>query len=1171
MRFGVLGPLAVWTDDGEPVAVPERKVRALLAELLTDPGRVVPADTLLEDLWGARPPGDPVGAVQTRVSRLRGALAAGGGGRDLVEFRAPGYVLRVAAEAVDAGRFASLTTRARTTDDLAAKAALLSEALGLWRGPAFADFRDEPFVRETVTRLEEQRLTALEEQADVRLELGEHGAVAADLAGPVARHPLRERLRAAHMRALYRAGRSSEALESYHALRRLLADETGLDPGPELTALYEEMLRHGPALRAAAAAAAASGGAVSGGAGRAGAVSADGRDDAAPVEAGRDRQGRATRGAWPDGAAPSGVWADREGDRPAGGSSSGGQDRPDGAASIGAGRVRGASRDGLSSPGGRNRADRAASPGARTDREGGDHLGRGRPERGGRRAWTNVVAPPTELVGRDAAVAEVGDLLAAGRLVTLTGPGGVGKTRLAVETALRDGSADGAWLVELAGRGRAEGAAPPCTDGELAETVAAALGLRDDTGVPGADATERLTEALRDKQLLLVLDNCEHIIEPAARLAEALLRGTAGTRILTTSRQPLGIAGERLWVVEPLDEPSAVRLFAARAAAVSPGFAVTDDNADAVVAICRRLDGIPLALELAAGRIRVLGAEQLSERLDDRFLLLTAGRRDAPARQQTLRAVIDWSWELLTAAERIVLRRLAVHAEGCTLPAAETVCAGDGVKPAEVLDLLARLVDRSLVVVTHGETGPRYRLLESVTAYCLERLDEAAESAAVRLAHARFYRELAENAQGGLRGGEQREWLRRLDADTANFRVALEHCVRYGQSAEALRLTCALSWYWFLRGRLGEAVRSLTSALAVPAEEGAGRSVRAAAEAWLAGFGMLTGERGSGAGFGAVADAIDDPDERARALWFLGFAACRLGDPAESEQLLTRALTAFTDCDGDWGIAAALSTRAVLRHVCGDLAGARADGERSLSLFRELGDGWGQVQATAVLGTLAEIAGDYHRAVPHQREGLRLSEGLGLWTEAARRLVELGRIALLTGDHEQAAEFHERARALALRQGDRPAQEIAEVGLGLVARRRGRLDEAEAYLRPWLEWNRRLDTHHGTALILAELGFVAELRGDAPTALALHRDGLSAARRTGDPRAVALALEGLAGARVVAGHHRGAARLLRAATEARARLGAPLPQAERGDVDRIGAAIGTAFDEAPAAGLLSSG
>ncbi|MFI1937760.1 AfsR/SARP family transcriptional regulator [Streptomyces purpureus] len=694
MRFGVLGPLAVWTDDGGVAPVPERKVRGLLAELLIEPGRVVAADTLVEDLWSGRPPADPAGAVQTRVSRLRRALAAGGG-RDLVAHRPPGYALLVAPERVDAGRFAALTARARALPAPAARAALLTEALGLWRGPAYADFRDEPFVREAVARLEEHRLTAVEDLAEARLDLGEHAPLAADLAEPVARHPLRERLRASHMRALYGAGRPSEALDSFHTLRHALAADLGLDPAPELTALYEEMLRHdrpsvpvgdqpGSRLRVALGGLTAPvPGSASGEATGVGPGSASGD---VPALAARPAVGDAP------GLGPGTASGDVPGpafgglSAPAAGLASG--DVP----ALGDVPAMGSRPDGGDVPGfapGPAPGDLPAHgdvPARAPRPTGGDATPPGP-------AGGNLPAPATPLIGRDAAVAEVTALLGEARLVTLTGAGGVGKTRLGLETAARAARGDfpdGTWIVELAGRGRAEEPGLECTVAEIAEVVASALGLRDD-GPATHEPAGRLLAALRGRRLLLLLDNCEHVVEPAARLVELLLREAPGVRVLATSQEPLGLAGERLSVVEPLDDASARRLFAARAAAAAPGFEVNDANGPAVAAICRRLDGIPLALELAATRIRVLGAEQLAARLDDRFRLLTAGRRDAPARQQTLRAVIDWSWELLTAAERIVLRRLAVHAEGCTLAAAEAVCAGDGVKPAEVLDLLARL------------------------------------------------------------------------------------------------------------------------------------------------------------------------------------------------------------------------------------------------------------------------------------------------------------------------------------------------------------------------------------------------------------------------------------------------------------------------------------------------
>uniref|UniRef100_UPI0006269589 ATP-binding protein n=1 Tax=Streptomyces odonnellii TaxID=1417980 RepID=UPI0006269589 len=325
--------------------------------------------------------------------------------------------------------------------------------------------------------------------------------------------------------------------------------------------------------------------------------------------------------------------------------------------------------------------------------------------------------------------------------------------------------------------------------------------------------TRRLVSALRERRLLLVLDNCEHLVEPVARLAKALLLGAPGLRVVATSQEPLGLTGEVVHPAEPLPPADAARLFTERALAAAPGLVLDVPDLAAVDTICRRLDGIPLALELAATRVRALGVRELAGRLDrrlgDRFRVLTAGQRGAPARQRTLRAVIDWSWELLTVPERIVLRRLAVHTDGCTLEAAEAVCAGDGVADDDVLDLLARLVDRSLVV----RTGARFRLLESVGAYAAERLREAGDETAVRHRHLAHYLDLAERAEPGLRGPEQHRWLPLLDAETGNLRAALDTAVRRESGGEALRLVTALSWYWLLSGRLREARRALNTAL----------------------------------------------------------------------------------------------------------------------------------------------------------------------------------------------------------------------------------------------------------------------------------------------------------------------------------------------------------------------
>ncbi|WP_052852329.1 BTAD domain-containing putative transcriptional regulator [Streptomyces avicenniae] len=1034
MRFGVLGPLGVWTADGRPVRVPEAKVRALLAALLVHRERPVSADRLVHDLWGDAVPGRPAGALQNKVWQLRRALeAAEPGGRDLVVSRPPGYQLVVGDDAVDADRFVGLTTRARAADDPAVRAELFASALALWRGPAFADFADAEFTRAAAAGLEERRLSAVEERAEARLALGEHASVAEELHEPVARNPLRERLRAAHIRALGLAGRPDAALSSYTELRERLADELGMDPGPELAALHRAILTQDPSLTTA------------------------------PTPAPAPAPAR--------GGAPGGL---------------------------------------------------------------------------------------TALVGRAEALRTLHAHLAADRLVTLTGAGGVGKTRLARAAAARaaDGFPGGVRLAELAALDAT------ATAETVYETIGAVLGVRDDTAGRPIPPADRVVRALGGRRALLVLDNCEHVVGPVAEVAERLLDAAPALTLLATSQLPLGIPGERLQEVPPLEQPAAVELFVARASAAAPRFALDADTADAVAAVCRRLDGIPLALEMAATRVRALGVREVAARLDDRFPLLATGRRTAPARHRTLRAVIDWSWGLLGERERAVLGRLALHADGCALDMAEAFCATGDVAARDVPDLLARLVDASLVVVADTPDGPRYRLLESVTAYCHERLRESGEFDALRQRHLTRYTALAEQAEPHLRAHGQRTWLRRLDAETANLRAALDTAVRTGAADPALRLVNALAWYWRLRGRTGEAERSLSLALSVTGPRDPALVARATA--WRGGIRLL-----GGGGTDPVTEyrtalepyaAVDDPAGRARAEWFLGSRLYGVGDLASGVELVNRALETFRSLGDTWGTAAALGTRTFQANLRGDFDALREDGERSLALFRELGDRWGQLQAMVPLQTLAEVVGDYGRAARLYRDGLRMAEDLGLWAEFSFQLSGLGRIALLERDYAKAGELHERARRVAVEQSDRFGEQFAEIGLGLGARREGRLDAAEAHLRSVLDLHRRMGYEPSVPpLILAELGFVAELRGDARAAVALQERGLAAARAGDDPRAVALALEGLAGARLLGGDAARAARLLGEAAATRRSVGTPLPDGERDDVDRISAAATTAL------------
>ncbi|WP_439680049.1 AfsR/SARP family transcriptional regulator [Embleya sp. MST-111070] len=663
MRFGVLGPLAVWTEDGASVPIPEAKVRALLADLLIHEGRPVPADRLIEDLWGRRLPRNPVATLQTRVSQLRRALeAAEPGGRDLVVWQPPGYRLAVSPDAVDAGRFRVLVERARTTEDAQTRKTLLTDALALGRGPAYADVADEEFARSVAVRLDKERITAQGEHALARLDLGEQPSPVDEIGDLVTRHPLCERLRAVYMRALYLAGRQSEALAVYAELRERLADELGVDPGPELAALYERILRQDPGLQATAR----------------GSAMVDSRAGAA-VAPGRVSDSAAGSGSVPESGSGSGSLS---------GSGSG-----SGSVAF------------------------AAAPAVPV----------------------GLPVALTPLVGRADAMARVRALMATERLVTLTGPGGVGKTALAVEAArdapppVADGlpGVEAVGFVDLVDLDRAT-----ATPADVAATIARDLGL-----APGVVGEPRpLAAALASRRLLLVLDTCEHVVDAVATVAEGLLRAVPGLRILATGREPLAVPGERLWPVPPLPVPAsetapedamghaAVELFVERVAATVPGFRLDADNAADVVTICRRLDGIPLALELAAGRVRGLGVAEVAARLDDRFAIVASGRRAGPTRHRTLSATLDWSWELLSPPEQAVLRRLSVAEGGRRLPdVIEVALAGGG--DLDVVDALTRLVDRSLVAMTIELDGPRYRLAESVRAYALDRLWEAGELA----------------------------------------------------------------------------------------------------------------------------------------------------------------------------------------------------------------------------------------------------------------------------------------------------------------------------------------------------------------------------------------------------------------------------------------------------------
>ena len=676
---------------------------------------------------------------------------------------------------------------------------------------------------------------------------------------------------------------------------------------------------------------------------------------------------------------------------------------------------------------------------------------------------TNLRAELTSFVGKDADVDAVRELVGEQRLTTLIGPGGSGKTRLAVETArtLLDDLPDGAWLVELAAIG---------ADGDVAQAALAALGLRDALlgEAPNAEPTDRLVAAIREREALLVLDNCEHVIESAAAFAHRLLGECRRLRVLATSREPLGITGEALWLVEPLAVPDAdagadeieaapaVRLLRDRASAVRKDLAVDAPALATMVRVCRALDGMPLAIELAAARLRTMSLDQLAHRLDDRFRLLTGGSRTALPRHRTLRAMVDWSWELLSDAERVVLRRLSVFSGGTSLEAAERVCAGDAVEPVDVLELLTSLTEKSLLVA-EGDDAPRYRMLGTIKEYAAQRLAEAGEADLARQAHLACFTELAEIAEPRLRRAEQVTWLAVLDAENDNIVSAMRGALAAGEAHGAMRLAAGVGWYWWLSGHKSAGMELITAATALPGE--VPDEVRAmvyallsmfitsgpadhnqAAEAIHRAYELSrTGRPGNpllalvgplermvrepGALLSAWEPLLDDEDPWVRALARLHSGKMRivLGHGSrEADEYLEAALAEFRAIGERWGMSFALSELADRIAVRGELAGACAYYEQAIEVVSEVGATEDVILMRARQARLYRLLGDKDSSAAALAEAQRLAERV-TWPAALGLLVlAKAELARCDGDFEEAHEHLRAAKAVLGEEADHP-------------------------------------------------------------------------------------------------------------------------------------------------------
>lgn len=676
---------------------------------------------------------------------------------------------------------------------------------------------------------------------------------------------------------------------------------------------------------------------------------------------------------------------------------------------------------------------------------------------------TNLREELTGFIGEDAEITAVGDLVAAHRLTTLTGPGGSGKTRLASETAraLLHDFPDGAWMIELASIG---------ADGEVAQAALTALDLRDALhgDAPNEEPLDRLIAALREREALLVLDNCEHVIEAAADFAHRLLGACRGLRILATSREPLGITGEALRPVPPLALPEedaapaaiaaapAVRLLRDRAGAVRSDFADDAPTLATMARVCRALDGMPLAIELAAARLRTMSLDQLAGRLDDRFRLLTGGSRTALPRHRTLRAVVDWSWEPLSEAERAVLRRLAVFSGGTSLEAAERVCSGGPVEPGQVLDLLTSLAEKSLLVPAGGD-GPRYRMLGTIKEYAAQRLAEAGEADAARRAHLAWCTELAETAEPRLRGAEQLEWLTRLEAEHAEIGAAMRWALAAGEAQAAMRLAAGAGFYWWLGRHRAEGVELVTAAASLPGEvddeakgmvytllvaflSSGGLNDEHQAEEWIhKAYAISLGGRSRhpllglivplehmlrepGSALSAWEPLLDaeDPWVRALARFQLGKMRITLGHGGpEADAHLEKALAEFRALGERFGISIALTELADRVASRGRIAAACEHYEQAIAAMTEVGATDDAVRMLARQAQLHRLLGDEDASASAMAEAQRRAEGV-TWPETLAELaLAKARFAYWSGDAEEA---HRQLAVAATALGDKAEQ-----------------------------------------------------------------------------------------------------------------------------------------------------
>jgi predicted ATPase/DNA-binding SARP family transcriptional activator len=876
LTVAVLGPVEV-RRDGVRLAVPAGRTTQVLVRLALDANQVIRTDRLIDDLW----PGETArNTLQAKVSKLRRAL----GDPDLITGSGAGYALAVDPRCVDALevlRIAGSMPALRRDPGTAAR--VCAAALAMFRGDLLPGAGDGDWLAPYLTRLAEARLSLTEEHIAARLELGASGELIGELEELVTAHPLREGLWKLLITTLYRSGRQADALAAYRRVERQLGDELGLDPGAELRALQEQVLR---------------------------------------------------------------------------------QDLP--------------------------MTVTATSRG-------------------------NVSGLPVTLIGRGTDIDAVGQLLGAHRLVTVTGPAGVGKTQLAIELGRSARIEGGAWLARLD---------TVRTAGQVWQSVGEAFGM-------SAASDAMVLDRLRGSVLLLILDNCEQLVGELPAIASRMLAATSGLRMLATSQLPLAMDGETVYPLEPLAIADSIALFSQRAAQQRRSFRLDEGTGPVIEQVCRSLDGLPLAIELAAARVKALSVHEIARRLGDRFTLLSDPASHRPPRQRALRAALAWSYDLLFPDDQRGLWALAVFAGGAPLAATEDVLTALGVPTTSAIDVIARLADRSLVTVDIGQSGQvRYRLLDSVREFSLEQLVASGSAGAAFGAHAVWFGAAADRCGRGVRGPGQAEHLALARTERANIEAALtwahEHDPLLG-----LRIANGFAWAWALLGAGSDAARRVRAAAAAADAPTADRATGLLLAGWLEASGGNVDQATADLEHGM---AVGGDAQRSVGELYLAFVRSQQGRAAEALDLLDHSRAVFQHRGQTWEEGASWLLSAWARIALGDMVHGKAACDEALRLLRPLGDQWALNHAEGMLGGLAQAARRYPDAAVHLRRAVDATHRLGFAAAEAHHLANLGRAQEQNSDQPAAIGTFKQAIETAQAAGDLRTAALASARLGRALR-----------------------------------------------------------------------------------------------------------------------------------------